>query len=328
MRRLTRLLPLLLTATPLPALEPLRYSHPGLAVDLGVGLWAWPVPADADGDGDYDLIVSCPDKPSNGVWLFENQTGDTAQHPRPVFKPARRLSSTVHYVMPSWEDGKLRVLAPGVEYVDFTKTGTEKKLTLPVPARWYEPQGTARGGPRLRHHQWRLADYDGDGRTDLIHGIEDWSHYGWDDNYDASGTWTAGPLHGFVFVRRNTGGGQYAPPFQVQAGGKPVDTFGCPSPSFANFDDDDDLDLLCGSFIDAFTYYENTGTSSEPRYGDPQKLRDRQGAEVKMSLQMIVPVAFDWDRDGDHDLICGDEDGRVAWIENTGTHRDRVPVFE
>lgn len=53
-------------------LTQLAYNHPGLVVDLGVGLWAWPVPWDTDGDGDWDLIVSCPDKPSNGVWLFEN----------------------------------------------------------------------------------------------------------------------------------------------------------------------------------------------------------------------------------------------------------------
>ena len=39
----------LLPAVAAPALEPLRYNHPWLAVDLGVGLWAWPVPCDADG---------------------------------------------------------------------------------------------------------------------------------------------------------------------------------------------------------------------------------------------------------------------------------------
>src|SRR4051795_5417790 len=88
-----------------PGLEPLKYNHPGLVVDLGVGLWAWPIPCDADGDGDFDLIVSCPDKPSNGVWLFENVAGDTSRQKLPVFKAARRLSHTAHYVMPSYVEG-------------------------------------------------------------------------------------------------------------------------------------------------------------------------------------------------------------------------------
>src|SRR3954467_7902278 len=102
--------------TPTADLTQLRYNNPGLVVDLGVGLWAWPIPCDADGDGDFDLIVSCPDKPSNGVWLFENATGDTARNKWPVFRPARRLSSTAHYVMPSYVEGRLRVLTPGFEH--------------------------------------------------------------------------------------------------------------------------------------------------------------------------------------------------------------------
>ncbi len=43
---------------------------------------------------------------------------------------------------------------------------------------------------------------------------------------------------------------------------------------------------------------------------------------------MIVPVAFDWDRDGDADLIVGDEDGRVAFVENSGKlGTSREPLF-
>ena len=49
-----------------------QYNHPGLIVDLGVGLWAWPMPMDWDEDGDLDLVVSCPDVPFNGTYLFEN----------------------------------------------------------------------------------------------------------------------------------------------------------------------------------------------------------------------------------------------------------------
>ena len=44
---------------------------------------------------------------------------------------------------------------------------------------------------------------------------------------------------------------------------------------------------------------------------------------------MIVPVAFDWNRDGHVDLIVGDEDGRVAYVKHTGRlDAARTPVFE
>jgi hypothetical protein len=299
------------------ALDRLPYNNPGLAVDLGVGLWAWPVPCDADGDGDFDLIVSCPDKPSNGVYLFENTTGDTAANKLPVFKAARRLSSTVHYVMPSYVDGKLRVLTPGMEHPDFERTGLAERVPLPVKNGFYKPTGTAPRGPKVRHNQWRFADYDGDGRQDIIVGIEDWSHYGWDNAWDAAGVWKNGPLHGLVHVFKATGEGAFAEPFVIPR----VDTFGCPSPNFADFDGDGDLDLLCGEFLDGFTYFENTGSRREPVYAAGRRLG------VRMDLEMIVPVAFDWDKDGDWDLIVGDEDGRVALVENTGKLDGRTPVF-
>ena len=57
------------------SLERVRFNHPGLVVDLGVGLWSAPIPWDADGDGDFDLIVVCHDKPYQGTYLFENVSG-------------------------------------------------------------------------------------------------------------------------------------------------------------------------------------------------------------------------------------------------------------
>ena len=173
----------------------LKYNHPGLVVDLGVGLWAWPVPGDHDGDGDMDLIVVCPDAPYNGTYLFENPGGD-AKHS--VFKPARRLSAGSQNVTPSYVDGKLRVMTPAQEYPDFIRTGLEKPIKLPLTANVHPN--------KVRFNQWKLVDYDGDGRQDLTIGIEDWTDYGWDRAFNDKGEWTRGPLHGHIYLLRNTGG--------------------------------------------------------------------------------------------------------------------------
>ena len=50
----------------------------------------------------------------------------------------------------------------------------------------------------------------------------------------------------------------------------------------------------------------------------PGKTLMHGGKKLTMDLEMIMPTAIDWDKDGDVDLICGDEDGRVAFVENTG----------
>lgn len=314
-------------------LDRIKYNNPGLTVDLGVGLWAWPVPYDVDGDGDLDLIVSCPDKPSNGIYVFENITGDTAKNKMPVFKAGRRISKTATYVTPSYVDGGLRVLTPEKEYPDFLKTGIDNPVKLPITTKSIHTiaVGSKPDLFKIRHNQWRYVDYDGDGKLDLTVAIEDWADYGWDNAWTPQGKWTNGPLHGIIYVLKNEGTTaqpKYAKPFLIEAGGKRLDTFGCPSPNFIDFDGDGDLDILCGEFLDGFTYFENIGTRTAPKYAAGIKLIAADGKPLHMDLEMIVPVAFDWDKDGDYDLIVGDEDGRVAFIENTGKfHSDHTPIF-
>ena len=306
-------------------LLPLQYNHPGLAVDLGVGLWAWPMPMDYDGDGDLDLLVACPDKPSNGVYFFENPSQDPAEK-FPVFKSGVRIGTATSNMQVSYVDGQARILRPGFEYV---RESPQSPFDFDRAQKIY-PKSNVHSN-RVRGNMWRYVDFDGDGDHDLIVGVGDWTDYGWDHAYDAAGRWRNGPLHGYVYVITNEGSDQspsYSDqPHRLKAAGGDIDVFGWPSPNFADFDGDGDLDLLCGEFLDGLTYFENIGSRTGPRYAAGEKLTDHAGNPLVMHVQMITPTAIDWDGDGDLDLVVGDEDGRVALMENSGKLRERQPVF-
>ncbi|MCO6459607.1 MAG: VCBS repeat-containing protein [Pirellulaceae bacterium] len=306
------------TAQQPPEAHRLKYRSPGLTVDLGVGLWAWPLPIDWDGDGDLDLLVACPDVPYAGTWFFENPGG---QGKLPVFKPAVRVGPKLSNPTLSLVAGQPRVLVPGHELVDFRQNG----FTRPAPI---HPRANVHP-QKVRANQWRYVDYDDDGQLDLLVGVGDWTEYGWDNAFDAEGHWVRGPLHGLVYLLHNAGTTEqprYAEPRLLEAAGQTIDVYGMPSPNLADFDGDGDLDLLCGEFLDGFTYFENAGTRAEPNLAAGRRLT-HQGRPLAMDLQMIVPVAVDWDGDGDLDLVVGDEDGRVALVEHTGRVVDGLPQF-
>ena len=319
------------SATTSSAAEPLKlqrmkYNHPGLVVDLGVGLWGWPLPMDYTGNGHLDLVVSCSDTPYNGVYLFENPgpDGPPSDDPKmPIFKPAVRLGPGLRNVTVSHVADRPRVLTPATELTGFLSGDFDSKESIHPRNVLVDASG------RVRANQWSYADYDGDGQLDLIVGHGLWGEYGWDDAFDEQGRWTRGPLRGPVFWLRNLGttaAPEWADPRPIMAGGEPVDVYGMPSPNLADFDGDGDLDLICGSFIDGFTYYQNVGTRTRPEYAAGVELAI-DGEPLTMPLCMIVVSAIDWDGDGHVDLIVGQEDGRVAFIENSGELRDGVPRF-
>lgn len=305
--------------TPEPAreMEIVTYNHPEAVVDLGVGLWAWPLPMDYDRDGDMDLLVSCPDKPFNGTYFFENVSGEIF----PEFAPPVRLGKALGNVEVSYTDGDPRVLVAGKELRQFIDTFDQHARPLfPVDSILKDFE------KKPRFNQWKVVDYDNDGDEDLIVGVDDWSDYGWDNAYDRAGNWTNGPLHGYVYLIENQDG-RYLNRGRLGAGGKTIDVYGAPSPNLADFDGDGDLDLICGEFLDKLTWFKNTGTREKPEYAPGEYLTNAEGV-IRMDLQMIVPVAVDWDKDGHPDLVVGDEDGRVALIRNTGRVKEGVPLFE
>ena len=323
-------------ATPAATAMPrLAHQNPGLLADLGVGLWAWPLPIDYNRDGRMDLVVVCTDKPFNGTWYFENSGDVDPQLNLPIFRPARLLGKSAPSAGISYVTGQPVVTATasvkqgdifayrGNVYPDFLQSHFDRATKLGAPERILTEPGN------IRQNQWKLVDYDGDGALDLTVGIDFWGDYGWDAAFNRFGDWTRGPLHGYVYLMRNTGttaSPVYAEPVRVQAGGRPVDPFGMPSPMWGDFDGDGDLDLLCGEFRDSFTYYENTGTRTRPDYaaGRPLALG---GVRLVMDLCMITPTAVDFDGDGDLDLVVGDEDGRVAFLEHTGRISGGMPQF-
>lgn len=297
--------------------EPIHFRNPGLVVDLGTGLWATPLPMDYDSDGDLDLLIATPNKPSPGIYLFENRGGERTF---PVFAAPVRLGDTRGDLSICYPKGVPLVLSPGREYPNFRSMLLTAGKSIPFEPKFYSGRG--------RH--WTLADVDGNGALDLVIGVGDWREYGWDDAFDAQGRWTRGPLHGQVYFVPNLGSTQrprYGEAKQVEAGGRPLDVYGSPCPQLADWDGDGDLDLVCGEFLDRLTYFENTGSRQKPRFAAGVFL-DSAGQPIRMDLEMIEPVAIDWDRDGDVDLVVGQEDGRVALVENTGRRSSKSPQFK
>ncbi|RTE53270.1 VCBS repeat-containing protein [Arenibacter aquaticus] len=303
--------------TPDESLIRLEYKDTTSTKDLAVGLWANPLPMDYDQDGDLDLVISCTDVPFNGTFLFKNNL--EVENGQAVFDAPIKLGPGMRNVAISYVEEEPRVLGVGLEYNNFRKYG------------YTRPEGLYQASQLLdqykeRFSDWKYVDYDNDGDMDLIVGIDDWSEYGWDNAFNDKGEWTNGDLRGYLYLLTNDNG-NYINSGKILADNKPIDVYGNTTPNMADFDGDGDLDLICGEFVDRFTYFENIGSREKPVYSKGRFLENEDGL-LKMDLEMMRPVAIDWNKDSKIDLIVGDEDGRVVFIENTGQTTDNMPVFK
>jgi len=147
--------------------------------------------------------------------------------------------------------------------------------------------------------------------------------------YNSEGNWTNGPLHGFVYQVINHGSNEkpdYGKARKIQADGQDLEVYGKPSPNLVDWDQDGDLDLICGEFLDRITLFENTGTRREPVYAAGRFLQ-LNGHTLHLELEMPEVVVYDWDQDDDPDIIVGKEDGRVVFIENRGRDHQGLPLL-
>jgi acetyl esterase/lipase len=304
--------PALSAAPQLPAAEPLRHNIE-TTVDLGVGLWGIPLPVDYNGDGVNDLLVSCPDTPYKGIYYFRN----IGTNSKPLFDRAEKLyHKAPNNIRVSYYGGKPHVLAKDTEYENFFGSFLDEPRTIS-----YEGPVLGEGWNKSRSNMWNYADWDGDGDADIIVGIDTWDDYGWDNAYNSEGVWQNGPIHGYLYLLENVEG-RYVNRGRMLAGGAEIDTFGAPCPCIADFDSDGDLDIICGEFRDRLTWFENRDGSLLA--GKP--LANKSG-EIRFHVEMIVPVPFDFDKDGRVDLLVSDEDGSVCFVRNTGKVRKGMPQF-
>lgn len=284
----------------------MTYGRRGARGRLSVGLWAYPAALDFDGDGAIDLVVSCTDNPYNGIYLFRN-IGSTE---RPLFGRAEWLGpARKELVAADFNgDGAIDLVVSGGYFSDVRRN----RLSAFVPVKVDRDYWVG------RDDFWYPADWDGDGLIDLLIGASDWRDYGWDDAFNERGEWTRGPLHGYVWFHRNIGSNaqpRYAAPVKLEAAGRPIDQYGSPTPLAVDWFGSGRLDLIAGSFIDTITLYRNAGARTAPRLAAGELLR-AGGAPLRMDLCMIQPRAIAWHPDGRLSLIVGEEDGRVALLEN------------
>ena len=244
---------------------------------------------DFDGDGDLDLVVNCPDKPYNGTYFFENPGGGGScrSSSRACGSGRGTTSSACRTSTASRGCSRRPASSP-----TFARRGFEQPVKLPLPANVHRRQGPARtcGTTSITTATARSTSSSASTTGPTTAGTTPTT---------PRATGSSGPLRGFVYLVRNDGHERRSRStpsrVKVEAGGKPVETFGWPSPNFADFDGDGDLDLLCGEFLDGFTYFENTGTRTQPAYAAGPAARCHDGQPLVMDLEMIVPAAIDWD---------------------------------
>ncbi len=85
--------------------------------------------------------------------------------------------------------------------------------------------------------------------------------------------------------------------------------------AFVDLDGDGDFDLLVGTLEEPLQYFQNTGTKTAPAFA--AVVTNPFG--LKEGKYISIPDFADLDKDGDMDLLVGQEGGSMLYFKNTGT---------
>lgn len=155
----------------------------------------------------------------------------------------------------------------------------------------------------------QLVDLNGDGLQDLVCGS-----YG---KWEPSGTSRSSLVY-FENI-----GDSSIPVFSLKnndLGGLAVLGNASLYPSFGDMDNDGDLDMIIGNFNGKLSYYQNTGNSTNPSFTNSSLL----GLDSIDVGSHAYPQLADLNEDGALDLIIGERNGTLNYIQNRGTNSSAI----
>jgi hypothetical protein len=103
--------------------------------------------------------------------------------------------------------------------------------------------------------------------------------------------------------------------------GLPGNNAGC----LADWNNDGLHDFVCGAASGYLVVFQNTGTTTEPRFQSRSVLSDAEGKPIDVGYDAF-PHVTDWNADGMKDLLIGAEKGCIAYYQNIGS--DAKPVLK
>jgi hypothetical protein len=147
-----------------------------------------------------------------------------------------------------------------------------------------------------------------------------------DWNNDGLQDMLVGDADGYVNIYLNTGS-KTAPVLdegtKVQAEGTNINVGMRATPVASDWNEDGRKDLLIGNYDGNIFVYLNEGTDSSPVFNSAYLLQ-AGGVDFDIGTR-AAPRIVDWNRDGLKDLLVGEVEGYVYFLNNEGTNK--APVF-